>query len=146
MSGEDNELTAAYAYFHKMVEQEGGAVRNATYAGVEQLKLRVVDIHSDVQYGLAALDINNEHTRTLIHNTERVDDSLKHQEAIVQREDILKAISTLSFLNKQRDVYEKHHHGTGQWLLTADKFREWLKGDQNTTLWCPGIRRSLMTP
>ncbi|KAL8773445.1 MAG: hypothetical protein Q9209_001548 [Squamulea sp. 1 TL-2023] len=34
-SGEDDELINAYAYFHKMVEQEGGAVRNATLAGVE---------------------------------------------------------------------------------------------------------------
>lgn len=78
-TGEDDELTAAYAYFHKMVEQEAGAVRNATLAGVEQLKLRAVDIHSDVQHGLATLDITNENTRTLIRSTGRLDDYMKRK-------------------------------------------------------------------
>lgn len=67
--------------------------------------------------------------------------SRKEQEAAVERDEILKAISTLSFHNKQRDVYDKHHHGTGQWLLSAGSFQKWFKGAENTTLWCPGIRR-----
>ncbi|KAL8919594.1 MAG: hypothetical protein Q9172_004922 [Xanthocarpia lactea] len=129
VSGEDDELTTAYAYFHKTVEQECGAVRNATLAGVEQIKVQAMDLHSDVRHGLATMDINNENTRALI----------KSWEAIVERENLLDAISTLGFHDKQRDVYEKHHHGTGQWLLSDDRFRKWLKGDKNTTLWCPGI-------
>lgn len=76
-SGEDDELTAAYAYFHKMVEQEHSAVTNATLAGVELLKLRAVNIHSDVRHGLAAMDINNENTKALIRKTGRMDDYLK---------------------------------------------------------------------
>ncbi|KAL8790643.1 MAG: hypothetical protein Q9213_000491 [Squamulea squamosa] len=137
--GEDDELTTAYAHFHKMVEQEGAAVRNATLAGVEQIKNKTLDIHSDVRRGLATMDINNENAKTVIRSNERIDEYLKHQEATVEREDILKAISTLSFHDKQRDVYEKHHHGTGQWLLSNDKFQEWFTGNQNTALWCPGI-------
>lgn len=78
-SGEDDEITAAYAYFHKSVEQEGGAVRNATLAGVEQVKLRAEDIHNDVRHGLAAMDINNENTRTLMRSTGRMDDYIKRK-------------------------------------------------------------------
>ncbi|KAL8860761.1 MAG: hypothetical protein Q9178_002791 [Gyalolechia marmorata] len=144
VSGEDDELTTAYAYFHKTVEQEGGAVRNITMAGVEQLKVKVMDIHSDIRHGLVNMDINNENTRALINSTGRIDDYMKRQEAIVERENLLDAISTLRFHDKQRDVYEKHHHGTGQWLLSDDRFQNWLKGDKNTTLWCPGIRTSLV--
>ena len=76
-TGEDDELTAAYAYFHKTVEQEAGAVRNANLAGLEQLKLRAVDIHCDVQHGLAAMDIANENNRTIIGSTGRMDHYLK---------------------------------------------------------------------
>ena len=38
VSGEDDELSTAYAHFHKMVEQEQGAVRNATLSTVGQIQ------------------------------------------------------------------------------------------------------------
>jgi hypothetical protein len=50
VAGEDSELTAAYDHFHKMVEQKNGAVRNATLAGVEQLKKDGVATHEDVKF------------------------------------------------------------------------------------------------
>ncbi|KAL9033006.1 MAG: hypothetical protein Q9180_006179 [Flavoplaca navasiana] len=128
-TGEDDELTAAYTYFHKMVEQEAGAVRNATLAGVEQLKLRAGDIYSDVQQGLATMDITNEKYAVL-------------GEVAAERDDILKAISTLNFRNKQRDVYEKHHHGTGipenstdhpftNWSLVVNYIGEEIQGNRS---------------
>ena len=79
VSGEDDELTTAYAYFHKTVEQEGGAVRNATLAGVQQMQVQAMDIHSDVRHGLATMDINNENTRALINSTGRIDDYVERK-------------------------------------------------------------------
>ncbi len=38
VSGEDDELSTGYAHFHKMVDQEQGAVRNATLAAMGQLQ------------------------------------------------------------------------------------------------------------
>jgi hypothetical protein len=53
VSGEDDELTAAYAHFHKMVEQEQGAVRNATLAAIEQVKKETSSMRTDVSVVLA---------------------------------------------------------------------------------------------
>ena len=70
VSGEDDELTAAYAHFYKMVEREQGAVRNATLAGVEQLK-------KDVKGGFAITERTSQTTRTLVASTQRMHDYFK---------------------------------------------------------------------
>jgi len=57
-----------------------------------------------------------------------------------EREETLKWLSHISFHDKQQAVYKKHHRNTGQWLLSKPAFQEWLDGDVNSTLWCPGIR------
>ena len=57
LAGEDSELQAAYEHFHKMVEQEQDAVRNATLVGVGSLQCTVRDVQSrlngkDTSYSL----------------------------------------------------------------------------------------------
>ena len=71
-SGEDDELTTAYAHFHKMVEQEQGAIRNATLAAVEQLKKKTSAMHTDVKVGLATTTRTDGNTQTLMASTGRM--------------------------------------------------------------------------
>jgi hypothetical protein len=52
---------------------------------------------------------------------------------------ILDWISPLNFSNTQNDTFSRHHPGTGQWLLEASAFKDWLDG-KNRMLWCPGLR------
>lgn len=62
------------------------------------------------------------------------------REAALERDEILQELSSLKFHDKQKVVFDKHHQGTCQWLLSTDEFQKWFKGDQNSILWCPGIR------
>ena len=48
-------------------------------------------------------------------------------------------LSPLNFFQKQIDVLNRRHPGTGQWLLDSSEFRDWLSGAEQT-LWCHGIR------
>ncbi|KAI9773768.1 MAG: hypothetical protein M1839_002001 [Geoglossum umbratile] len=59
---------------------------------------------------------------------------IKDQETL----DLLTWLSPLNFSTKQNDVFHGRQEGTGEWLLTANKFRDWLFGTCNV-LWCPGI-------
>ncbi len=70
ISGEDDELSVAYAHFHKMVDQEQGAVRNATLAAVGQLQKESTAIHEVVREGLAITGRTDLNTKTLMASTE----------------------------------------------------------------------------
>ncbi|KAL8716183.1 MAG: hypothetical protein Q9220_000088 [cf. Caloplaca sp. 1 TL-2023] len=149
-SGEDSELTTAYAHFHKMVEQEAGAVRNATLAGVEQVKQQNTAMHTDLQKGFITLKVDGEITRDMLVDTAYLGKRLKrmvqvsvvhqNQEAAAEREEILKGLSSLEFHDRQRAVFDLHYQGTGQWLLDTKEFHAWSEQRRTSTLWCPGIR------
>lgn len=72
VSGEDDELTTAYAHFHKMVEQEQGAVRNATLAAVEQLRKETSAMRTDVRVDLATTKRMEGNTKNLLASTGRM--------------------------------------------------------------------------
>jgi len=72
VSGEDDELSAAYAHFHKMVEQEQGAVRNATLAAVGKLQSGSADIRAIVQEDLSITKCTDLNTKSLMASTERL--------------------------------------------------------------------------
>ncbi len=72
VSGEDDELTTAYAHFHKMVEQEQGAVSNATLAAAEQLRKETSAMHTEVSVGLATAERTEGNTKTLMASTGRM--------------------------------------------------------------------------
>src|SRR5258707_164785 len=77
VKGEDDELNAAYGHFHKMVNQEEGAVRNAILAGVEQLKKEGRATHADVKVGLAMSGRTEQNTETIMNSTGRIDQHLE---------------------------------------------------------------------
>ncbi|KAL8949471.1 MAG: hypothetical protein Q9222_004419 [Ikaeria aurantiellina] len=137
--GEDSELTTAYAHFHKMIEQEEGAVRNATLAGVEQVKQQNMAMHTDLQKGFITLKVDGEITRDMLVDTAYLGKRMKYQEAAAEREEILKGLSSLDFHNRQRAVFDLHYEGTGQWLLDTKEFHTWSEQKGTSTLWCPGI-------
>jgi tellurite resistance protein len=68
LSGQDSELKDAYERFHKMVDQENGAVRNATLRGVEQLKKEAGATHADVKLALATADRTEQNTKTVLQS------------------------------------------------------------------------------
>lgn len=77
VSGEDDELKAAYAHFHKMVDQEHGAVTNATLVVAEQLKGETRALHADVRGRLAITERTDRNTKTLVASTGRLHTFLK---------------------------------------------------------------------
>ncbi|KAF4627731.1 hypothetical protein G7Y89_g10420 [Cudoniella acicularis] len=139
VSGEDDELSAAYAHFHKMVEQERGTVGNATLAAVGQLQQESNAIHTVVREGLAMTRQTDLNTKTLIASSEHLNKYLESKEAALERDDILTRLSSLDFHEKQKDTFAKHHQGTGQWLAKTEEFQQWFKGERVSVLWCPGI-------
>ncbi|MCJ1394650.1 hypothetical protein MMC18_007530 [Xylographa bjoerkii] len=140
-SGEDDELKAAYDHFHKMVRREQGIVRNVIVSGVEQLKLDVDAAHADVKGGLAVTQRIGYDTKILLADAGKIYKSIEGKENSSERDSILNWLSSLDFHEKQKATFAKHQEGTGQWLLNANEFQQWFLGGQNSTLWCPGIRR-----
>ncbi len=49
-----------------MVEQEAGAVRNATLASIEQLRTDSKAMHADVKVGLVTVERTDKNTESLI--------------------------------------------------------------------------------
>ena len=72
VSGEDDELTTAYAHFHKMVEQEQGVVRNATLAVVEQVETKTSAVNADVKEVSATTKRTEGNTETLMAVSGRI--------------------------------------------------------------------------
>lgn len=157
LAGEDSELGTAYANFHKMVEQEQGVVWNATLASVEQLRSETSTAKADMGTVLATSKRTEGNTEALIASTKRIHDDMNSKvtfdiclhltsnyvpgrEAALERDELLRKLSSLHFDDNQRDIFDRHLDGTGQWLLKTEKFQNWFQGDQNSTLWCPGIR------
>lgn len=63
LAGEDSELKAAFEHLRKVVQREEGIVRNATLAGIQDLKIEVGDVHGGVKENLAL-------TEQIGHNTD----------------------------------------------------------------------------
>ena len=66
VSGKDDELTTAYAHFHKMVEQEQGVVRSATLAVVEQVEMKTSAVNADIRVVSATTKRTEGNTETLM--------------------------------------------------------------------------------
>ena len=72
VSGEDDELTTAYAHFHKMVEQEQGVVRNATLAVAEQVETKTSAVNAHIKVVSATTKRTEGNTETLMAVTGRI--------------------------------------------------------------------------
>jgi len=56
---------------------------------------------------------------------------------------ILKWVSELDFWVNQDDTLRRRHKDTGNWIINAPVFREWISSC-GRTIWCPGIRKHSM--
>ncbi|KAK3994869.1 ankyrin repeat-containing domain protein [Cladorrhinum sp. PSN332] len=131
--------------------------------GIAELKLNVETMQTDVRSRLEGIDGNLQSiltdARSGLAVAQDMDGNLKsvpadirkmrnylwnqeagraHQDIVEERDEILTWLSPLNFLEKHHAIFEKHHEGTGKWLLDSDPFQKWLNGEQNSTLWCPG--------
>ncbi|MCJ1307667.1 hypothetical protein MMC25_001315 [Agyrium rufum] len=139
ISGEDDDLKTAYETFHKMVEREQGIVRNATLASVEQMRHNAGTMQADVREGLVITESIVLSTKSIMARTQMLHTNLENQEINSERDSVLAWLSSLDFTEKQRSIFAKHQKGTGEWLLSDNRFQRWFCGEQNCTLWCPGI-------
>ncbi|KAL4961712.1 ankyrin repeat domain-containing protein [Aspergillus stella-maris] len=64
--------------------------------------------------------------------------AIKHYQADEEYDKILDWLCPNNFAAQQNDFLNQHQQGSGQWLLGASLFRDWLEKDK-ATLFCPGI-------
>ncbi|KAL4939348.1 hypothetical protein BDV06DRAFT_225090 [Aspergillus oleicola] len=64
--------------------------------------------------------------------------AIKHYQADEEYDKILDWLCPNNFAAQQNDFLNQHQEGSGQWLLGASLFRDWLEKDK-ATLFCPGI-------
>ncbi|KAJ7589318.1 Pfs, NACHT and ankyrin domain protein [Mycena floridula] len=72
---------------------------------------------------------------------QKMDSLTKHvidAETIRKHKEFLNWISKLDFQAIQKETFEKHATGTGDWFLKQQKFVDWKDG-KTKFLWCPGI-------
>ena len=53
------------------------------------------------------------------------------------RREFCRWLSPLDFPTQQREIYSRHQHGSGQWLLQSESFKRWLENEGGVLL-CPG--------
>ena len=53
------------------------------------------------------------------------------------RRELCQWLSPLDFPAQQREIYNRHQQGSGQWLLESDIFKRWLESEGGVLL-CPG--------
>ena len=53
------------------------------------------------------------------------------------RRELCQWLSPLDFPAQQREIYSRHQHGSGQWLLQSERFKRWLESEGGVLL-CPG--------
>ncbi|KAI8724317.1 hypothetical protein NCS52_00000500 [Fusarium sp. LHS14.1] len=140
MSGEDTELKDAYDNFHKMVDRERGIVMNAILLRVEQTKNDTRTVVAGVTQNLALADRIDHNLRSIVDESHQMYRHFERHETAFERQSIITWLSSLDFREKQRSVFSKRHHGTGQWLLDSVAFQHWFCGDDNSILWCHGKR------
>ncbi|EWG49990.1 hypothetical protein FVEG_09329 [Fusarium verticillioides 7600] len=149
LSGEDSELKEAYENLHKAVEREKGVVRNCILLGVEEGKFHARAAVTGINENLALTERIDNRLEYVIERSNRMDGYLDTHEVTVERENLIKWLSSLDFCDKQRSLFSKHHGDTGKWLLDSDKFQDWLSAsdEESTMLWCagnPGSGKSVM--
>ena len=74
-------------------------------------------------------------------------DQLVEIEDDEQKSIVASWLSPLDFFGTQRSTYQKHHQGTGQWLLKSEAFQNWLI-EENTCLAIagqPGSGKTVLT-
>jgi hypothetical protein len=65
-------------------------------------------------------------------------DRLNRRQDDLERGVIIKWLSPVDYSTQQTDFINRRQEGTGQWLLSSDRFQQWLH-KSHQTLFCPGI-------
>ncbi|KAJ7443983.1 hypothetical protein FB451DRAFT_1376537 [Mycena latifolia] len=78
-----------------------------------------------------------DHNAILATVTEQGRTQQEHDRAAEEKE-ILNWITSLNFFQRQADVFRAWQPGTGEWLLSDAKFKNWTSGSGGV-LWCRGI-------
>ena len=142
VTGEDDELKSAYDVFHKAVVHEQGVVRNATLMTVQQLKPDATAAHQNAKDGLAVTQRLESNTKSLLADTTKISQTIESRiscalkeaitlqlrvytgkDSVAEGEKILDWLSSLSFIEKQRNTFFKHHGATGQRLIDTSEFQ-----------------------
>ncbi|KAK4442326.1 ankyrin repeat-containing domain protein [Podospora aff. communis PSN243] len=55
-----------------------------------------------------------------------------------QRDVLLKWLTPTDYAAQQNDYFSLRQEGTGEWLLSDSKFKNWVTSKTSTTLYCPG--------
>ncbi|KAI9774757.1 MAG: hypothetical protein M1839_001624 [Geoglossum umbratile] len=105
--------------------------RRALLAVAERAQLAARHIPGTQQLSLISV---SECVTKVSKTIRRLDEQWQDQKC----RDIATWISNLNFSTKQADYFSRHQEGTGEWLLEADAFKNWLDGTERT-LWCPGL-------
>jgi hypothetical protein len=61
-------------------------------------------------------------------------------DAEADREKLIEWMSPLNFFERQLDIFSNWQPGTGDWLLSDTKFKEWECATGTAALWCRGMR------
>ncbi|EMT70529.1 Ankyrin repeat domain-containing protein 50 [Fusarium odoratissimum] len=149
LSGEDSELKEAYENLRKAVEREKGVVRNCILLGVEKGKFHARAAVTGINENLARAERIDQKLEYVMEESKRTNGYLETHEVAVERESLIKWLSSLDFCDKQRSLFSKHHGDTGRWLLNSNEFQGWfsVSDEESSMLWCagnPGSGKSVM--
>jgi hypothetical protein len=83
LTGEDKELTIAYARFHKTIERERVIVENAIIVRVEQIKKDTDALQADVKSGLVVTERVDRRAEIAVANTAQIQRHLESEKSFL---------------------------------------------------------------
>lgn len=90
------------------------------------------------------VNVDESHTKLLLRlheSTSQTDDRVRQLLADMEIREMLEAldyISDVKFGEQHRKKIEMRTPETGQWLLSHDKFQQWMRAGNSTILWLQG--------
>lgn len=77
-------------------------------------------------------------SRLFVKDSEKEKEIAKEKE---YKETVLNWLSLLTFKDRHHAIRSLRQPDTGGWFFETEEFKEWLEGNKNSALWCPGIRK-----
>ncbi|VUC33388.1 unnamed protein product [Clonostachys rosea] len=121
--GHDENITKAFDELERLFEEEHGLVNAIVLATSQQIR---------------------EDGQKILLSSEAAQMEVETKQL---REDIIQWSSSTNFTAQYYDYLEKRQKDTGTWFLEDPKFRDWVEGQGNSTLFCygsPGAGKTIM--
>ncbi|CAH0050248.1 unnamed protein product [Clonostachys solani] len=121
--GQDENITKAFDELDRLFAEEHGLVNAIVLATSQQIK---------------------EDGQKILLSSEAAQMEMQTKQL---REDIIQWSSSTNFAAKYYDYLEKRQQDTGTWFLEDPKFKDWVEGQGNSTLFCygsPGAGKTIM--